>query len=124
MRKLYKMKINGKAYEVELEEVAVFDESSSSTVAISNEEEKNSKNSAPSIARSGNSTDLTAPMPGTLLDIKVKVGDQVNEGDVVLILEAMKMETEIVAPVSGQVSVVAKNKGDQVVLGELIIAID
>jgi oxaloacetate decarboxylase alpha subunit len=48
----------------------------------------------------------------------------VNEGDVVLILEAMKMETEIVAPVSGQVSVVAKNKGDQVVLGELIIAID
>lgn len=122
MKKLYKMKVNGKVYEIELEEVLELDNSSSSNNAKTTVVEEVVKDVA--VKLSENSTEMTAPMPGTLFDIKVKVGDKVKEGDVVLILEAMKMETEIMAPVSGEVTLVAKNKGDQVVLGDLIIAIN
>ncbi|OLR64954.1 biotin/lipoyl-containing protein [Peptoniphilus porci] len=57
---------------------------------------------------SGGSGDVISPMPGTILKINVKDGDTVGEGDVILILEAMKMENEIVAPCAGKVTLNVK----------------
>jgi len=67
--------------------------------------------------------DVTASMPGTIVDVFVKVGDTVAEGDPVLITEAMKMETEIQAPISGTVKTVHVNKGDSVNPDETLIEI-
>lgn len=65
---------------------------------------------------------IKAPLPGVVLDIKVNVGDAVNAGDTVVILEAMKMENNINADKSGVVKSVSVNKGDSVLEGaELLI---
>ncbi len=65
-------------------------------------------------AVSGTGTPINAPMPGTILSVNVSEGQAVSEGDVLFILEAMKMENEIVAPVSGTVTKVATTKGSTV----------
>ncbi|WP_010246090.1 biotin/lipoyl-containing protein [Peptoniphilus rhinitidis] len=59
-------------------------------------------------AASGGSGDVVAPMPGTVLKVNVNSGDTVASGDVILILEAMKMENEIVAPCAGKVTLNVK----------------
>ena len=63
---------------------------------------------------SGAAGSIVSPMPGTVLDVKVKEGDAVSVGQVVVILEAMKMETEIVSEVAGSVAAVRVKKGDAV----------
>lgn len=68
-------------------------------------------------------TPATAPMPGTILDVKVSVGQAVKEGDVVAILEAMKMENEIFAPCDGKVAQVIAAKGSSVATGDPIVTI-
>ena len=67
---------------------------------------------------------MTAPMPGTILDIKVKQGDKVKKGDVLMILEAMKMENEIVSPQDGIVATVNITKGSSVNSGDLLLSIN
>ena len=67
---------------------------------------------APSAPAGGKS--VNAPMPGTILDVKVQQGQQVKKGDVLVILEAMKMENEIQAPCDGKVASVNVRKGDSV----------
>ena len=62
-------------------------------------------------------------MPGKILDIKVKVGDAVGYGQCVIVMEAMKMETEIVAPVAGTVTAVMVNGGDMVESGAPMVSI-
>ena len=69
-------------------------------------------------------TSIEAPMPGTIMSVNVAVGDSVNEGDVVCILEAMKMENEIVAPKAGKVSAVNTDKGQNVNTGDVLIVIE
>jgi len=64
---------------------------------------------------------IKAPMPGLLLDINVKVGQEVKEDDVLLILEAMKMENMITSPRDGIIKSVAVNKGDAIDKGQLLI---
>ena len=66
---------------------------------------------------------VTAPLPGVILDIKVKVGDAVNAGQTVAVLEAMKMENEIESTASGTVTAVNAGKGDSVLEGAAIITI-
>lgn len=66
---------------------------------------------------------VTAPLPGVILDIKVKVGDAVKAGQTVAVLEAMKMENEIEATASGTVTAVNAGKGDSVLEGAAIITI-
>ena len=66
---------------------------------------------------------VTAPLPGVILDIKVKVGDVVKSGQTVAVLEAMKMENEIESTASGTVTAVNAGKGDSVLEGAAIITI-
>ena len=68
-------------------------------------------------------TKINSPMPGTILDLKCKVGDTVKKGTILLILEAMKMENEIIAPVDGTVKQIAVNKGASVSSGDLMVVI-
>jgi biotin carboxyl carrier protein len=68
--------------------------------------------------------DIKAPMPGLILDVSVKPGDVVNEGDYLLVLEAMKMENALTAPRDGVVKAVSIKKGDTVDKGELLIEME
>ena len=66
---------------------------------------------------------VTTSMPGTIVDVLVKVGDEVKEGDPLLVTEAMKMETEVHAPIAGKVTAVHVVKGDTVNPDEALIEI-
>lgn len=66
---------------------------------------------------------VTAPLPGTINDIKVKVGDKVSVGDTVVILEAMKMQNNIEAETSGTIASINVNKGDAVMEGDTLVTI-
>lgn len=66
---------------------------------------------------------VTAPMPGNILDIQVTEGQQVAEGDILVILEAMKMENEIMAPHAGTVKTISVAKGASVETGDLLVVI-
>lgn len=67
---------------------------------------------------------VEAPMPGTILSINVKEGDEVKAGDVLLILEAMKMENEILAPIDGKVTSIGTTKGASVNTGDKLVVIE
>lgn len=69
-------------------------------------------------------SDVTAPMAGKVIDVKVNVGDTVNEDDDLIILEAMKMEMPIVAPASGAVKEVKCKKGDSVGADDVLVVIE
>ena len=69
-------------------------------------------------------SDVTAPMAGKVIDVKVNVGDTVNEDDDLIILEAMKMEMPIVAPASGTVKEVKCKKGDSVGADDVLAVIE
>ena len=66
---------------------------------------------------------VTAPMPGKILSVKVNVGDTVNSGDLVLMLEAMKMENEVFATASGKVTEIRVKSGDNVSTGDVLMVI-
>ena len=79
---------------------------------------------APAAPAAAGSVSVDAPMPGNILDIKVSNGASVKAGDVLLILEAMKMENEIVAPQDGTVASVNVNKGDTVEAGQTRVSLN
>ena len=66
---------------------------------------------------------VVAPLPGTINDIKVKVGDKVNAGDTVVVLEAMKMQNNIEAETAGTIASINVNKGDAVMEGDTLVTI-
>lgn len=78
----------------------------------------------PAATGSEGAVKVDAPMPGTILDVNVSVGTSVSSGEVICILEAMKMENEIVAPQAGTVSSVNVSKGDSVEAGQVIITMN
>lgn len=78
---------------------------------------------APAPAAAGGQT-VEAPMPGKILDIKVKVGDAVGYGQCVIVMEAMKMETEIVAPAAGTVASINVSTGDSVETGAVLVTLN
>ena len=70
------------------------------------------------------STEILAPMPGTIIDVSVKPGDVVEEGDEMLVLEAMKMENPIVATVDGTVKEVNVSVDDKVATNQVMVVIE
>lgn len=114
--RIYKIKVNGKTYEVkvmgitEVEPIEVKTVKAASPVAPAAEAKP--KEAAAPI--SGEGKPVLAPMQGTILDIKVKVGDSIKAGDTLLILEAMKLENEIKADSDGKVVDIKVAKGQQV----------
>lgn len=115
--KTYHIKLNGKVYEVEIEEVK--------EDKINKEESKKNKpvQSTKKHKAISEGEEIAAPMPGNMFNILVKEGQEVRKGDVVAVLEAMKMENEIVAPVDGRVLSINVEKGQNVSLGDIILKI-
>lgn len=107
--KKYKVNINGTVYEVEIEEMT--GAPAAAPVAA-----------APA-APAGAGERVAAPMPGNILSVNVAAGDTVKKGQVLMILEAMKMENEIMAPCDGKVTAVAVTKGAAVESGALLCTI-
>jgi len=123
MRK-FAINVNGKSYEVEVEEVGgtvPLTPVTASAPAVNMASAPAAK-SAPAAASAG-STVVKAPMPGTILDIKVNVGDSVKAGDILCILEAMKMENEIMAPQDGKVASINTSKGASVNNGDALVSL-
>ncbi len=119
MKKVYKIKVENKTYEVEVEEVKEVAGSVQSTAA------PQPTQAAPQpVQASGNSTLVKAPMPGAIVDVRVNAGDAVSKGQIVAILEAMKMETEILSDVDGKVTDVKVAKGANVNLDDVILTIN
>ena len=113
--KAYKVTVNGTAYEITLEAIDAADVKAAPAPAAA-------PAAAPVAAAPAGGESVNAPMPGNILDIKVANGAAVKKGDVLVILEAMKMENEIVAPCDGTVSVVV-TKGAAVETGALLCTI-
>lgn len=111
--KTYHITLNGKVYEVQIEEVAAGTTPKAAPAVTA----------APAAKPAGNGESVTAPMPGTILNVLVKEGQTVKKGQVVAVLEAMKMENEIVAPVDGQVASISVDKGQNVNLGDNLLEI-
>lgn len=109
--KVYKIKVNGKAYEVELESVS----ESAKSIEVA-------PKAAAAPAAAGDQT-IVAPMAGTILGVKVNVGDQVAKGQTIAILEAMKLENEVKASVAGTVKSIAVSKGSAVKKGDTLIVV-
>lgn len=123
--KRYNITVNGKTYDVAVEEAG---QASSAPVATPVPTATPSTVAAPASSPAPapqvtGGTEINAPMPGNVLDVKVKVGDKVENGTPVIVLEAMKMENDVVSPVAGTVASISVKKGDTVDSGTLIAVI-
>ncbi len=113
--KKYRVTVNGTAYEIELEELTGAAPAPAAAPAAA-------PAPAPAAAPAGGEQ-VTSPMPGTILDVKVSQGASVKKGDVLMILEAMKMENEIMCPCDGKVASIHAAKGAAVESGTLLCVI-
>lgn len=112
--KQYKIVVNGTAYEVEIEEISAKEAAEKKTEAAPKAAEKKD-------VPAGNEA-VTAPIPGTVLQLSQAEGAQVKAGDKLLVMESMKMENEILAPSAGTVSY-AVQKGATVAAGDVLATI-
>lgn len=128
MRK-FNITVNGATYEVEVEEVGGVPSAApvraAAPVAAPVAAPAAPAAAAPAAApvAVGAGDPVKAPMPGTILDVKVKVGDKVEAGTVLCVLEAMKMENEIPAPKAGTVAQVLATKSASVNAGDVLVVI-
>jgi len=130
--KQFNVTVNGKTYQVDVEEVggaavsaprpAAPRAAAPAPKAAPAAKAAPAPKAAPAAVPAGGNT-VNAPLPGTVLDIKVAAGDTVAEGQVLMILEAMKMENEIMAPAAGTIASINVTKGASVNSGDVMIVI-
>ena len=129
----YKVTLNNRVYEVEVEEgqAMLVDEyelkapaaPAAAPVAAASTPVAAAPAAAPAAAGLAAGEPVKSPMPGNILKICVSQGQQVNEGDLLIVLEAMKMENEIVATKAGTVAQIAVSKGAVVETGTVLAVI-
>ena len=120
--KRYQITVNGVAYDVTVEELAGAPAASVSPTPVAPVATLAPAAVAPAPAPAGG-TPVNSPMPGTILRVNVKVGDTVKNGDVLMVLEAMKMENDICAPCDGTVAAVAVAQGAAVTTDALLLTL-
>jgi len=128
---IYEVTINNKTYEVEVEkgQAAVLSTKAAAPAAVPQAVPvaapvaAQAPQTAPAAAVVSGGEAVKAPMPGTILDIKISVGSKVKKGDTLFILEAMKMENEISAPADGVVAQIQTAKGSTVNTGDILAVI-
>lgn len=113
--KNYTITVNGNVYDVTVEEGAAGAATSAPKAAAP-------KAAAPAGAQGG--VKVNSPMPGKILAVKANAGQAVKKGDVVLVLEAMKMENEVVAPQDGTVASINVAVGDMVESGDVLATLN
>ena len=121
--------VNGIPFEVEMKQPV---KAGKQKVKLSEEQKESAPTATPTAtatpaatttAAAASGKPVVAPLPGTINEIKVKVGDKVNAGDTVVILEAMKMQNNIEAETSGTITSINVNKGDAVMEGDTLVTI-
>ena len=124
--KRFNITVNGKVYDVAVEEL----DANAAPVAAAPVAAPAASAPAPAAPAAaapaptaGAGEAVNAPMPGTILDVKVNNGDSVTKGQVIMILEAMKMENDIVATCDGTITSLLAKKGDQVNSGDALATI-
>ncbi len=125
MRK-FNITVNGKTYEVDVEEVGGV-QAPVAPVAAPAAAPAPAPKAAPATPKSApvaGAKQVTAPMPGTIVSVKVNVGDTVKADTLVAVLEAMKMENEIFAGVEGTVAGISVSAGDSVNSGDVIVSVN
>ncbi len=124
MMKRFNVTVNGKTYDVAVEEL----DANAAAPVVTAPVAASTPAPAPAPAAApaptvGTGEKVTAPMPGTILDVKVSNGANVSKGDVIMVLEAMKMENDIVAPCDGTVTSIVVKKGDTVQSGDTLATV-
>lgn len=122
----YKIRLRDKFYEVEVVEgeAIMLDSYDAATVAApAAPAAQTASVAAPVSAPAAGADAVTAPLPGSVIDVKVNVGDSVKKGQVLVLIEAMKMENEIVAPADGTVKAVHTSKGSTVETGAPLVTL-
>ena len=123
--KYYNITVNGVAYSVSVEETAAGAAPVAAAPVAAPVAPKAAPAAAPKAAAgAAGAVTVKAPMPGNILDVKVAAGASVKAGDVLVILEAMKMENEIVAPQDGTEANKNVNKGDTVNSGDVLVSMN
>ena len=125
--KKYNITVNGSTYEVVVEEVGGASAASAPVFASPAAPVAAAAPAAPKAAApagTAGANKVTAPMPGTILNVKVSVGQSVKKGDVICVLEAMKMENDIPAPCDGVIASVNVQKGASVAANDIIATLN
>ena len=115
--KKYRVNVNGTQYDITLEVLE------GEAAAAAPKAAPAAAPAAPAAKAPAGAQAINAPMPGTILAVNVKPGQAVKRGDVLVVLEAMKMENEIMSPRDGVVAGVHVNKGDSVDSGKLLVSL-
>ena len=119
--KNYTITVNGKSYEVSVEERGG---ASAPVTPVASAPVAPVAKAAPASSGSEGRVKVVAPMSGKILGVKVSVGQAVKKGEVVAVLEAMKMENDIVAPEDGTVAGINVNVGDSVETNQTLVTIN
>jgi biotin carboxyl carrier protein len=122
--KKYNITVNGTTYEVIVEEVGASSSSPAAPVYSTPAPTATAPASKAVKTMAGGSNKVSSPMPGTILDVKVSLGQSVKKGEVVCVLEAMKMENDIPAPCDGVIASINVQKGSSVAANDILLTIN